>query len=79
MKLVSTNDLERPEGQGILARPLLEGEQSNVRIIRIAAGQALPPHKHGMSDLMLYAAGRARSQTRSVEPNNSVRSSRAFG
>jgi quercetin dioxygenase-like cupin family protein len=38
-----------------LARPLLEGKHSNVRIIRLAEGQALPPHRHGESDLMLYA------------------------
>jgi quercetin dioxygenase-like cupin family protein len=56
MKLVSIHAVERPEGQGILATPLLEGEQSNVRLIRLAPGQALPPHKHGISDLMLYAA-----------------------
>ena len=56
MKLVSIHDVEQPEGQAILARPLLEGEQSNVRLIRLAPGQALPPHKHGNSDLMLYAA-----------------------
>jgi quercetin dioxygenase-like cupin family protein len=56
MKLVSIHDAERPESQVIFARPLLEGEQSNVRLIRLAAGQALPPHRHGNSDLMLYAA-----------------------
>jgi quercetin dioxygenase-like cupin family protein len=56
MKLVSIHDVERPESQVIFARPLLEGEQSNVRLIRLAPGQALPPHKHGISDLMLYAA-----------------------
>jgi quercetin dioxygenase-like cupin family protein len=56
MKIVSVHDVERPEGQGVFATPLLEGEQSNVRLIRLAPGQALPPHKHGTSDLMLYAA-----------------------
>jgi quercetin dioxygenase-like cupin family protein len=56
MKLVRIQDIERPEGQGIFARPLLEDDQSNVRIIRLAPGQALPAHRHGVSDLMLYAA-----------------------
>ncbi|SRR5581483_2221768 len=37
-----------------VARPLIEGDQSNVRIIRLSPGQALPPHKHGQSDLMLF-------------------------
>ena len=56
MKLVSIHDVERPDGQGIFAGPLLEGDQANVRLIRLARGQSLPPHKHGSSDLMLYAA-----------------------
>lgn len=37
-----------------VAEELIEGSQSNVRIIRLAPGLALPPHKHGSSDLMLY-------------------------
>lgn len=56
MKLVRIEEAERPEGQGVFARLLLEGHQSNVRIIRLAVGETLPPHRHGASDLMLYAA-----------------------
>lgn len=56
MKVVRIEDAERPEEQGVFARVLLEGDQSNVRIIRLGVGQALPPHTHGASDLMLYAA-----------------------
>jgi quercetin dioxygenase-like cupin family protein len=56
MKLVRIQDADRPDDQGVFARVLLEGDQSNVRIIRLAAGQVLPPHRHGVSDLMLYAA-----------------------
>jgi quercetin dioxygenase-like cupin family protein len=56
MELVHTDDAERPESQGVFARVLLEGDQSNVRIIRLGAGQTLPPHTHGVSDLMLFAA-----------------------
>jgi quercetin dioxygenase-like cupin family protein len=52
----SNQDVERPDGQSVFARPLLEGDQSNVRIIRLAPGQALPPHRHGVSDLMVYGA-----------------------
>jgi mannose-6-phosphate isomerase-like protein (cupin superfamily) len=55
MKSVRIQDLERPDGQGVFAKPLIEGDQSHVRIIRLAPGEALPAHKHGASDLMLYA------------------------
>lgn len=54
MKLVHIGDVEHPPVGKFLARPFLEGEHCNVRIIRLAAGQALPPHRHGESDLMLY-------------------------
>jgi quercetin dioxygenase-like cupin family protein len=56
MKLVRTQDFERPDAQGVFAKPILDGDQSNVRIIRLAPGQALPPHRHGASDLLLYSA-----------------------
>jgi quercetin dioxygenase-like cupin family protein len=56
MKLVRIQDAERPDDQGVFARVLLEGDQSNVRVIRLGKGHALPPHRHGVSDLMLYAA-----------------------
>ena len=36
------------------ADELLEGEHSNVRLIRLSPGVALPPHQHAQSDLMLY-------------------------
>lgn len=39
-----------------VAEEFLEGEHSNVRIIKLAKGTTLPPHKHGESDLMLYVA-----------------------
>src|SRR5437868_4641291 len=56
MEIAHITDVEHPGAGTFLARPLLEGVHSNVRIIRLAAGQALPPHRHGESDLMLYAA-----------------------
>jgi mannose-6-phosphate isomerase-like protein (cupin superfamily) len=43
-------DRDRP-----VATPFLDGSQSNVRIIRLGPGQTLPPHRHGASDLMLFA------------------------
>ena len=39
----------------VVAEAFLEGSQSNVRVIRLSPGQALPPHTHGASDLMLFA------------------------
>jgi len=56
MKVAHLEDVEHAADGTFLARPLLEGDQSNVRIIRLAVGQALPPHRHGNSDLMLYVA-----------------------
>jgi hypothetical protein len=44
MKVVRIQDFARPEAQGIFATPIADGDQSNVRIIRLAPGQALPPH-----------------------------------
>lgn len=37
-----------------VAEEFLEGTQSNVRIIKLAQGTVLPPHRHGTSDLMLF-------------------------
>jgi len=56
MKLVRIGEVQRPAAQGVFARPFLEGDHSNVRIIHLAPREALPPHRHGASDLMLYAA-----------------------
>ncbi len=54
MKLARIDEVEQPGPRGILAKPFIEGELSNVRIIRLAPGATLPPHRHGTSDLMLY-------------------------
>ena len=54
MKLTQLDSAERPAGQDVFARALLDGDQSNVRIIRLSPGHALPPHRHAASDLMLY-------------------------
>src|SRR5688572_24453256 len=53
MKIVHIADADL-SGTGFVARPLLEGDQSNVRIIRLDPAASLPPHRHGTSDLMLY-------------------------
>lgn len=54
MQIVRIQEAEGYRPDQFVAKPLLEGTQSNVRIIRLAPGQALPPHRHGQSDLMLY-------------------------
>ena len=41
---------------GVVAAPFLDGDQCNARVIRISPGQSLTPHRHGSSDLMLFAA-----------------------
>jgi mannose-6-phosphate isomerase-like protein (cupin superfamily) len=55
MKLARLEDRQRPTDQGVFAKTLLEGDQSNVRVIRLGPNEALPPHRHGTSDLMLLA------------------------
>lgn len=36
-----------------VAVSLVETETSSMRVIRLAPGQELPPHRHGISDLLL--------------------------
>lgn len=64
MHIVRIQDVEGYQPDRFIAKPLIEGTQSNVRIIRLSPGQALPPHRHGASDLMLYAVeGEAELET----------------
>jgi quercetin dioxygenase-like cupin family protein len=53
MEIVTLADAPSFDPQGFVAESWLESSQSSVRIIRLASGQALPPHTHGSSDLML--------------------------
>ena len=53
--IISLSDAPGYDSNRVVAQPLLGGSQSNVRIIRLSPGQALPPHRHGSSDLMLFA------------------------
>ena len=55
MDIVTLADAPAYDGERVVAEPFLEGTQSNVRVIRLSPGQALPPHTHGSSDLMIYA------------------------
>lgn len=54
MKLVRIDDAPPYDEERIVAKPFLDAEQCNARIIRLAPGQAVPPHTHGASDLMIY-------------------------
>ena len=39
-----------------MSAELVRGDRASVRMIRVGAGQSLPAHSHGESDLMLYVA-----------------------
>ena len=54
MEIVTLAEAPAYDPDRVVAAALLDGDQSNVRVIRLSAGQALPPHTHGASDLMLY-------------------------
>jgi quercetin dioxygenase-like cupin family protein len=54
MKLVSIADAPGYDDERFVAVALLDGTQSNVRVIRLSPGQSLPPHTHAASDLMIY-------------------------
>lgn len=55
MDIVKLSDAPGYDTNRLVAEPLIEGSQSSVRIIRLSPGQALPPHRHGASNLMLFA------------------------
>ena len=55
MKTVTLADAPPYDTARLVAAPFLDGQQSNVRVIRLSPGQSLPPHSHGTSDLMLFA------------------------
>jgi quercetin dioxygenase-like cupin family protein len=55
MDIITLSEASAYDSDLVVAQPILEGSQSNVRLIRLSPGQALPPHTHGSSDLMLFA------------------------
>jgi quercetin dioxygenase-like cupin family protein len=55
MDIITLGDASGYDNDRVVAEPFLEGSQSNVRVISLSPGQALPPHTHGSSDLMLFA------------------------
>ena len=54
MKMTTLADAPAYDSEQFVAEPFLDGTQSNVRVIRLSPGQALPPHTHSTSDLMIY-------------------------
>lgn len=54
MKMTTLADAPDFDAEQYVAAPLLDGSQSNVRVIRLSPGQVLPPHTHSTSDLMIY-------------------------
>src|ERR1039458_2586454 len=52
--IVRLSDIPAYDKEKLIAQPLIDGSQSNVRVIKLSPGQALPPHRHGSSDLMLF-------------------------
>jgi quercetin dioxygenase-like cupin family protein len=55
MRTITLSDATPYNPDHIVAEGLLTATHSNVRIIRLAPGQTLPPHTHSTSDLFLYA------------------------
>ncbi len=54
VKMTTLDDAPAYDSERFVAAPLLDGRQSNVRVIRLSPGQTLPPHTHSTSDLMIY-------------------------
>ena len=56
MKLITLDNAPDYDPEHLVAQPFLDGKQLNARVIRLSPGQVLPPHTHGVSELMRYAA-----------------------
>ena len=56
MNIVTLESAPPSDPDRFVAVPFIDGEDCNVRIICLAPGQDLPPHKHEPSKLMLYVA-----------------------
>lgn len=54
MEVVAVTDAPPHDPDRFVAVPFLDGEKCNARLIRLSPGQALPPHKHERSELMLF-------------------------
>jgi quercetin dioxygenase-like cupin family protein len=54
MDIVRLSDIPGYDTDKVIAQSFIEGSQCSVRVIKLSLGQALPPHRHGSSDLMLF-------------------------
>lgn len=54
MELVNLSDAPPHDPETFVAVPFLDGDSCNARVIRLSPGQALPPHTHEPSELMLF-------------------------
>ena len=64
MRLIHLSEAPDHDPNRFVATEFLEGTRCNVRVIKLMAGQDLPPHTHEPSDLMLFvAAGDAELET----------------
>src|SRR6478736_3855081 len=55
MRTIRPTEAADYDPDNLVAIGVLTGTHSNVRMIRLSPGQALPPHTHATSDLFLYA------------------------
>ena len=55
MRIISLADAPAINPDRFVAVSLVETESASMRVIRLAPGQELPPHRHGSSDLLLLA------------------------
>ena len=54
MKMTALADAPGYDSEAFVVAPLLDGTQSNARVIRLSPGQTLPTHTHSTSDVMIY-------------------------
>ncbi len=55
MRIMRISEATGYDAARFVAQPFIEGAHANVRLIRLAPGQVLPSHRHGQSDLFLFA------------------------
>ena len=53
MRIVHLSDVPAATAERFVAESLVESPTSSLRVIRLAPGQELPPHRHGASHLDL--------------------------
>ena len=54
MEIIDTTGVAPYDPGRFAGAVVARGEHSNVRVFRLSSGQALPPHTHGESDVVLF-------------------------